>query len=204
MNTDLKNFSISMMLLLAAVVLPASVFAQQAQDRIIKKHSWNNEPIKITKVKVEGVSIEFGEKIQAKDDWLRGLTVSVTNTSDKAVCFINIALDFPRTKSQEPQTRECLIWGCTKDLPNAVESSKKIEPFKPGESIDIVLTDELYKGTQEFLRQTNYPESIDLVEIVVDEVGFEGEKDTLWISGQMMRRDPSNSRRWLPIHSENQ
>lgn len=196
MNIDFKTFSISMMFLLAAILLPVSVFAQQVQNRVIKKKSWKNEPIKITKIKVGGVSVEFGEKIQAQDDWLSGLTVSVTNTSDKAVCFINIALDLPRI-------RERLVWSCTKDLSNAAESSKKIESLKPGESIDIVLTDKAYRGTREFLRGKNYSESINLVEIVVDEVGFEGEKDTLRITGQMMRRDPNKPTRWLSIEPEN-
>jgi len=204
MIKQLKHFLISMTLLLAAILLPLSVFAQQSHDRTIKKISWRNEPIKITQIKVDGAVVDFDKNFQAKNDWLRSLTLSVSNTSDKAICYINIALDFPRTKGQQPPARDHLLWGRFRVLPDANELTENSKILKPGESIDLTFSDEEYRQTQDFLRQTNYSESIDLLEIIIDEIGFEGERDTLWISGQMMRRDPSNSRRWLPIRSENQ
>ena len=202
MNAKFKNFSTLVTLLLATVLSSASILAQQTQDRIIKYNSWRNEPIKITKVKIGDLPVEFGEKFQGENDWLRGLTFSVTNTSDKAVCYINIALDFPRAASQEPMTRDRLLWSCRKNVKDSAKSSEKVEPLKPGESIDIVLSNEAYQETQDFLSQTNYPASISLLEVSVDEVGFVGEKDTLWIAGQMMRRDSNNPNRWLPMREK--
>ena len=191
-----------MALLLVTILLSISILAQQTQDRIIKYNSWRNEPIKITKVKISDVPVEFGEKFQGKNDWLRGLAFSVTNASDKDVCYINIALDFPRVASQEPMTRDRLLWDCRREVKDSAKSSEKVEPLKPGESIDIVLSNEAYRETQEFLSRTNYPASISLLEVSVDEVGFVGEKDTLWIAGQMMRRDPNSRNRWLPIREK--
>jgi hypothetical protein len=202
MNTKLINFLTLMMFLLAVIFLPVSVLAQQTQDRIVKYNSWRNEPVKISTVKVGGSPVEFAEKFQSENDWLRGLTFSVINTSDKDICYINIALDFPRATSKEPMTRERLLWSCKTNTDGSTKSSKKIKPLKPGESVDIVLSNEFYPETQEYLRRTNYPASINILEVSVDEVGFVGNKDVLWISGQMMRRDPNNSSRWLPMREK--
>jgi hypothetical protein len=62
MIKQLKHFLISMTLLLAAILLPLSVFAQQSHDRTIKKISWRNEPIKITQIKVDGAVVDFDKK----------------------------------------------------------------------------------------------------------------------------------------------
>ncbi len=202
MNTKLINSLILMMFLLAVALLPVSILAQQTQDRIVKYNSWRNEPVKISTVKVSGSLVEFDEKFQAENDWLRGLTFSLINTSDKDVCYINIALDFPRATSKEPMTRERLLWSCKTDTESSTKSSKKVEPLKPGESVEIVLSNEFYPETQEYLRRKNYPASINLLEVSVDEVGFVGDKDALWISGQMMRRDPNNPSRWLPMREK--
>jgi len=199
MNTKIINSLTLVMFLLALIFLPVSILAQQTQDRIVKYNSWRNEPVKISTVKVGGSQVEFAEKFQADNDWLRGLTFSVTNISDKDICYINIALDFPRAASKEPMTRERLLWSCKTDTESSTKSSKKVEPLKPGESVDIVLSNEFYPETQEYLRRTNYSASINLLEVSVDEVGFVGNKDVLWISGQMMRRDPNNPSRWLPM-----
>jgi hypothetical protein len=202
MKMKSTNSSILMIFLLAAFLLPESIFAQQRQDRIVKYNSWRNEPVKITAIKVNGSLVEFGENFQAEDDWLRGITFSAINTSDREVCYIDLALDFPRATSKEPMTRERLLWSCKTGAVNSAKSSEKVKPLKPGESVDIVLSNEFYPKTQEYLKRTNYPVSINLLEVSVDEVGFVGDKDSLWISGQMMRRDPDNPNRWIPIREK--
>ncbi|HEX8289565.1 MAG TPA: hypothetical protein VF556_16395 [Pyrinomonadaceae bacterium] len=202
MRTKLTNSSILMIFLLAVFLLPTSILAQQTQDRIIKYNSWRNEPVKITSVKVNSSLVEFGEIFQAEDDWLRGLTFSVINTSDREICHIDLALDFPRATSNEPMTRERLLWNCKTEAESSAKSSKKAKPLKPGESLEIVLSNEFYPKTQEYLRRTNNPTSINLLEVSVDEVSFVGDKNSLWISGQMMRRDPGNPNWLIPIREK--
>lgn len=149
MNLKLINSLNLKMFLLAVIFLPVSILAQQTQDRIVKYNSWRNEPVKISTVKVGGSPVEFAEKFQAENNWLRGLTFSVVNTSDKDICYINIALDFPRATNKEPMTRERLPWSCKANTDGSTKSSKKVEPLKPGENVDIVLSSEFYPETQD-------------------------------------------------------
>lgn len=191
------------MFLLIGILLPLQIFSQQTEDRVIKKVSWLNEPIKINKIKVADIEVESGKKFQGNNDWLHGLTVNVTNKSNKNICYIDIAFDFPRADEQ-PGFRDYLLWRGCKFSTDGQEIPEMSKPLKPGESIDIVLTDDDYVLNQNTLKKLGFPESIYLVEIRVQEIGFEGEKDTKWIIGQMFRRDPNNPGRWYPIKSENQ
>ena len=68
MNTKLINSLTLVMFLLAVVLLPVSILAQQTQDRTVKYNSWRNEPVKISTVKVSGSPVEFAEKFQAEND----------------------------------------------------------------------------------------------------------------------------------------
>jgi hypothetical protein len=79
------------------VILPSIAFAQ-GQDRLIDKMSWPKEPIKILKLRTKGKAIELGKKFAEEDDWLKGLTVTVENVSDKAIARIEINLAFPQQK----------------------------------------------------------------------------------------------------------
>ena len=195
-----KHFSYRLAVVsLVTTLLLAPALAQPSRDRIIKLVSWPREPIKIATIKVRGVRIEPGEKFQAEDDWLRGLTLSVTNISDKPICSINIALDFPRAENPDPPLREHLIFWCIAPSPGTSESSAKPRPLKPGQSMDIVLNDSRYAELKESLRQTDYPATINRLEIMVDEIEFEGEKDRKWAGGQVMRRDPDDPDRWYPV-----
>ena len=67
----------------------------QKQERRIKKTTWRDEPIKIEKIRVRGFPV-LDEKVNADDDWLKALTVSVRNTSGRIIKYIEIDLVFPR------------------------------------------------------------------------------------------------------------
>ena len=70
--------------------------APQEKWMRVKKSSFADEPIKIVKVKAKGKEIKLNEKFDHDDpDWLRDFTLTVENTSDKAITHINFALFFP-------------------------------------------------------------------------------------------------------------
>ena len=187
------------MILLTVASLHAPALAQKMRDRMIVRILSHDEPVKISLIKIQGVTVEPGKKFKGDQDWLSGLTLSVTNTSDKAICFINIALDFTRAAGSEADFRDRLVWGCRQPRAEGASGLKSPEPLAPGESIEIALSKERYDEIQEQLRRTDNSTNVDRVDITVDEIGFEGEEDTMWSGGQMMRRDRNNPDHWYPM-----
>ncbi len=84
------------------VFLPAIGFAQ-GQERVIDKISWRAEPIKVVKLKTKGKPIELGKKFSEEDDWLKGLTATVQNVSNKAIARIELDLAFPRPQGSSEE-----------------------------------------------------------------------------------------------------
>src|SRR2546423_5650066 len=70
----------------------------QKQDRIIKQKSWQNEPVKISKLKIKSKDFAIGQKFLEEDDWLKNLTISVKNVSGKNIIFLSLTLDFPKSE----------------------------------------------------------------------------------------------------------
>jgi ubiquitin C-terminal hydrolase len=69
---------------------------QQTKQRLITRlPEEQNEPILITNIRVHDRSVAFGEKFDAAEDWLRHLSMSVKNQSDKVILFASIQLQFP-------------------------------------------------------------------------------------------------------------
>lgn len=171
--------------------------SRQQQERIIKKHSWRNEPVKIAKLKIKGAGIELGQKFQADDDWFRNLTVSVKNTSDKTVVFIDLMLTFPATAdpTQEQAASDHLIYGHYPPPPGESGTPHPDQPpLKPGDSATLILTD--YEGTRQFLDKVGKPKSIKEIEVSIGEIIFEN--GIKWSGGQLFRRDPNDPHSWLP------
>ena len=159
---------------------------------------WPGEPVQIIALKVPDQKVDFGSRFQAGDDWLRALTISVKNVSDKTVCWINIAIDI-NSESHEQAIRERLLFG---RWPSQSTERKGQQILRPGESVDIHFPEKNYQELKAFRKEKNYPGSINVVKVSVDEVGFAGERDVLWIAGHFNRRDPNNPNGWIPIDPE--
>ena len=171
--------------------MPVLMFAQQPQERLVKKFAWPGEPVQIVALEVDGKDVDFGNGFQAGEDWLRGLTLSIKNVSDKTVCWINIAMDI-NPESRGHGSRDRLLYG---GRPSNSPERDGQHILRPGESVDIHFPAKSYKELKAFMKEKNYPGRVDAVKFSVDEVGFTGERNVLWIAGQLNRRDPNNPRR---------
>src|SRR5712671_7399492 len=77
------------------MVLSMTGFSQK-QERSIDKMSWRTEPIRIVKLTAKDRIIVLRKQFIDDDDWLKGLTVTVQNVSEKAIARIDLHLSFPR------------------------------------------------------------------------------------------------------------
>ena len=196
-----RNIVLMFSLLMVGVCMCAFTFhgfAGQVKEREIKKLNWPKEPIKIGKLKTKGTVVVLGEKFRGEDDWMKELTFSVKNTSEKTITYLEIELNFPRGKGaqEEPDAHDRIIYGQYPPLPGETATPHPDQPpIRPGDTVDVVLRD--YEGMREFLNATHYPVSINRLEVSVGDVVFDD--GTKWSGGGLFRRDPNNPGGWIRI-----
>lgn len=144
--------------------------AGQQHVRKLKDRLWKNEPVKVIAVTGKGGrSIAMGENHLAEDDWLRDLTISLKNTSNKDILFVELELHFLRPKESPDATITAfpIIFGTPPKLTK--EQSPRL---LPGESWSVSLSDEEYAGMEKMLTKSGNLSSIKEVEIITREVLF--------------------------------
>ncbi len=187
--------------LLAHDLLTKAEIVGQKQDSVLKKKEWSNEPIEITTVKAKGKTIALGESHSCDDDWFRGLTVAVKNTSKRTVVFIDLAITFPATEGStgEHAASDHLLYGNYPAAPGETATNHPDQPaLLPGDNATLVLAD--YEGTREFLNKVGKPRTIREIEISILDVIFDD--GTKYSGGQMWKRDPNNPNIWIPESRE--
>lgn len=167
-------------------------------DRAVKKPSWPNEVVKITRLKVKKGEVEFDKKFAADDDWLRGLTLTVKNVSDKPVVFVEatvtlfgrggedetgkVPLEFPFTYGSDPAA-------------DVRDVSRLPRALDPGDSADMALSEEGYTRLRQMLLRENYPLKFKQAEVAIERVFFSD--GMMWYKSYYFLRDPDNPNRWL-------
>lgn len=185
----------SVLATLMCLLIATLISAQNSKERTLKYKAWQNEPLKVSHIKIKGAHALFDQKIVADDDWFRGLSVSVKNTSDKTITFIDLMLIFPPAEGSALPTSDHLLYGHYPPPPGETGTPHPDQPpLKPGDEATLVLTD--YEGTRQLLDATGKPKSIKEIEVRIGELVFEGE--VKWSAGQLFRRDPNDPNSWLP------
>jgi hypothetical protein len=176
-----------------------SVFFWQSPQKSITHTPQENQPLRLEKVQVAGklalpkAGSAIQENLDAGDDWMRGLAITLKNTSDKNIVYAMVMLHFPETDSAgEPMASPMVFGRAPKDSND--RNYKAV--LKPGEETEITLTAAEYESMQSFLRGKSFSK-VNSVELFLDAVVFDD--DTLWLQGIPMRRDANNPKQWHTI-----
>jgi hypothetical protein len=199
------NFTTLILLLICLFIASSSrpawgsVFWWQSPRKSIIHTPQRNQPIQFDKVKIAGKLIELKANSESKedfdgdDDWMRGLTVSFKNTSDKNIVYVSLVLMFPETTSAGPVMGFPLQFG---RKPENADDKNYEGVLKPGEETEIVLTDDKHEHMQTFLKSRSFNKMSE-VRLFLGSVVFDD--DIQWFGGDLMRRDPKNPRQWHTI-----
>lgn len=151
----------------------------QKKEKVLRHRKFPVEPIKILGVKNIRKALTLGRKSVEEDDWLKGLSIALKNTSDKTISFIGIELHFIKPGAPEDETITAYqLFYNTKTSPQATIPPKGVAEIK--------LSDEEYSDLTQTLSRADYPQGATEVEIIVDEVRFDD--GTLWRSGQFLQQ----------------
>lgn len=177
----------------APLTMPSS--SPQAPAQVLTKRSWRDEPVKVTKIKVKGRAVKLGESFSEGSDWLRGLTVSVKNTSvGKSIQFIELILDL----SERPDDESAPAWTISYGRPlSATAAAGETRPVAPGETVDLVLSGDEYDTLADSLAGSGYRGDINKVEITLAQVVFDD--GTIWSAGKLWRKDPDDPDKLKPV-----
>jgi len=170
----------------------------QNQEKVIEK-AWTKgkEPVDV-KILAGGKAIKFGEKFSSDAEWMKGLSLTIKNKSDKTITFVSIALDFPEALAGggRAMAQHQILLGKPLDL-----DSSTAEPFilAPGQSYDIPLAARYDSIKQLVERSPQSMDNISKITFRLDSVGYED--GTLYSGGEIYRRNPdaSSSRKWIKI-----
>jgi hypothetical protein len=189
-------FSFGAVVMFTTVPLTANR-THEPQERTIRRIDIErNEPIAVTGTRVNGRVVLFGERFVAEDDWMKGLVISVKNTSDKLILFVSLGLRFPRpANSQDKISVTDVSTGNRALLTRPPTGNERLVGIAPGETVDLRLSADEFDGIQRFLAGTGYPSSIEKLDLAIDSVIFED--DAMWSNGARLLRDPKDSSKWI-------
>ena len=183
-------------MIIAIGIKNSAVDAKLQREKTVEKLAYGNEPVELLEVKLVGKSIKLGERLAAADDWLRGLSLALKNRSNKPIVFVEIALDFPETKDSGPKMSYRIRLG----QDQLVKSSDRPPlHIAPGEPLQIDVAGE-YDKLKTFLEARQHISSINRAAVRISFIEFED--GTAWGAGAMLRPDPDNPKRYIPIRNQ--
>jgi hypothetical protein len=174
---------------------------QQNRERLLHRLRVEGpevEPIVITDIKVNEQSVSFDTKFSANDDWMKSLTFSVKNRSDKLILLASLWLRFPRPPgSSDIESISHMSYGNDELVARKPTSEERLVGLAPGQTVDIHFTAEAFQYLPIFLSATGYPPSIQKVNFEIFELLFED--DTMWNQGDLLKRDKDNLNSWKRV-----
>jgi hypothetical protein len=203
------NSLITLILALVVIFATAILFASnkvvskgitQGSEKSLDIERFSNAPLELVDLKVSEKSVKGNIKVkhringdgldsvkfQDEGEWFKRVKIRVRNVSDRPVLNIEAYLYF------KPPASTPLF---SVDL----TPSRKLnhEPLQPGGEVDLTVTDQSWNRTLEILNQYGVDASQSTVTFSVRFVLFDNE--TLWSRGHLVRQDPNNPRKFIPV-----
>ena len=190
MFSILRVLSYGAVLFTLLAAFSGAALAQEVKDRELKPYfdfTTIQMPVEIVSIKVRGKELEPGQKIALDDDWLKGLSFTLKNISDKPIAYLAIGLSFPR-----PSGIVVYLLSYGEDYSRgAARRASSPRAIEPGETMALMLTKEKYPTFLNILEQGGVSTSAETVSYFIDRISFENEPDIIWQAGNLKRRDPN-------------
>jgi len=171
--------------------------AMQGQEKSLQKlKHYSNEPLEIVDIKMANKAVKLGEKLNANDDWLKGLNLKFKNISGKDIIYVEIDLNFPETQSSGYEMSFPLKLG---HRPGANNANAPLR-LKANDETSIVLDDVKYDQLVKFIEHRH---SISAINNALIATGFIIFADgTAWSGGIFYQQDADNPNRYVPITTQ--
>jgi hypothetical protein len=156
-----------------------------------------DDPVRITSMKVGGTARRFDEEFDDSDDWLRKLSIEIENKWNKSIIHLSVALSFPETESSGNRMTFPVALG---NRPGSRSPAKRENlSLSPGDKLVINMAD-YYEWLSQFLRSRHSMSQINKVEIQVELAVFDDK--TAWGRGTFFAEDPYKPGRYIPVETK--
>lgn len=185
-----------MLLVILVGIKEATVDAKPQKEKVVENLPYGTEPVELLEIKLSGKNLKLGGKVSDGDDWLQNLAFKLKNKANKQIVFVEIALDLPETITSGPQMAYIFRLG-----QNPVEKKHVRAPLllMPDDSLLVTVADE-YDKLKAFVQDRHQITDINKAVLRLSFLGFSD--GTAWSAGEMVRPDPNNSRRYIPINNQ--
>ena len=178
--------------ILVCIITVGSCISSLAQSVMINTPAVFNQPVHTTKIQLaNGIAVTNNQPFSFRDDWMKGLTIEITNMLDKPVYQVEVAIDIlkPTTKDNESigYLRHSLIWGDDKNFAQAIA---------PRTSVQLVFDDLSYSQYRKLIEKHTRMSAVKEVRIIVRQVQID--RTTRWSQGRILHPDPANPDIWIP------
>jgi hypothetical protein len=192
-------------LILLCAFWPASGVNAQPPDRVVTKMRSIHLPVEVKLIKTRKKIVALGQNFSDSDDWFKGLTVSVENTSGKTIIYIGGGFLFPRPKEQDasaapPPRYQDFMYGRHPAAPSQARLTAPPISVEPGETIDITLPESDYDRLVKRLKELRYPAVVREIKINFEEIYFSD--GTAWIAGSPYERDPADPTKYNRVERD--
>lgn len=168
---------------------------KQQGKRVIQRLRNPNQPVEIIELSTHGKVTKLNKEIDVGDEWLDGLSWKIENISNKIILSIDLVVMLPDTEGPgQPILAFPMHYGA--NSPGARHHGTG-QPLEPNDIIDMTISEELYRNIKPHIESRIPLKNLKNLQITLDLIVFND--DTAWSSGEYLRRDPDNPRRWIPI-----
>ncbi|HEY2865915.1 MAG TPA: hypothetical protein VGJ02_02370 [Pyrinomonadaceae bacterium] len=195
------------LLMVPVFFVAKNIFTSYAQTRnskekIIKKVSFDNEPLQFLAFESDGKKINSDEKFTRDNDWLNDFTIRFRNVSGKPIVYVSIALGFPETATTEPPIGYFLKYGVNPLVPTQKIENDKREILAPNEIAEVKLSPEKFDGLKTFLGSRRQLSELTIVDYRIMVVYFED--GSAWSAGNDLQPDPSRPGKFIHAKKKGQ
>jgi hypothetical protein len=170
--------------------------ASRAQDKVVEALYPPDTPVEVVNIKVMEKLLKLGDKFDGDEEWLHHLSLKLKNVSGKYIVFVGMYLDFPETKATGNVMAFPLSYGRN---PRASVSLSEPKRLAPGEITDVAFSEQDYTKLKSFVEQRHSMGSIHKAKLRITDIYFED--GTIWNNGSLMRPDPNNPHRLIPVNT---
>ena len=198
-NRERLRTGLQLLLILANINLGAVYVSgwtpgpQNNKKTIVSPPSIVKEPVAIS-IKHRGQHVEANQEFDGDADWLKDVTLKLTNVSDKTITYIAIHLVFPETATAEKSSTGLhqIELGVHPDVP----SNRSPIALRPGDSMEVTLGNE-YGDIKKLVEKRVSIDKINKVTVRPQTALFND--GTMFFAGMLYRRDPNNPGKWITI-----
>jgi hypothetical protein len=172
-------------------------------EKIIKKESFNNEPITFLSIESDGQRIETDKKFVRESEWLKDLTIKFKNNSDRPIVYVSIALVFPET---QPPFGHVLKYGINPliklnhpDINIRQDQDPALLPV--GGEASVKLSSNEFESLKRLVASKRPLSGFSEMNYRIMSVFFED--GTHWGGGSMLRPDPDRPGKFVPMDKGN-